>query len=63
MTVHTFPIAELIACIEREVEMRRKVYPKRVADKRMSQRFADQEIARMEAIAEKLRELAEAERE
>jgi hypothetical protein len=57
-----FPLAELIACAERETEMRRRVYPKRVGDKRMSQRFADLEIARMEAIAERLRELAGGER-
>jgi hypothetical protein len=55
----TFTLTELISCAEREVEMRRKVYPRRVHDKRMSQKFADTEIARMEVIVEKLRELAE----
>lgn len=39
------------ACANREVAMRRKVYPRWVADGRMKQEQADREIAVMEAIA------------
>lgn len=56
-----FPISALIACAVREVELRRRVYPRRVHAGHMSREFADLEIARMEAIAAKLRELAESE--
>lgn len=38
------------ACIERELRMRRRVYPRRVADGKMTQAQADREIAVMEAI-------------
>lgn len=38
------------ACIERELKMRRRVYPRWVQDGRMSQAKADEEIAVMEAI-------------
>lgn len=38
------------ACIERELKMRRRVYPRWVADNRMTQAKADEEIAVMEAI-------------
>jgi hypothetical protein len=54
-------LTDLVACAEREVAMRRRVYPRRVHDRKMSQQLADAEIAKMEAIAEKLRELAESE--
>lgn len=37
-------------CIERELKMRRRVYPRWVADNRMSQQKADEEVATMEAI-------------
>lgn len=38
------------ACIERELKMRRRVYPRWVSDNRMTQAKADEEIAVMEAI-------------
>ena len=40
---------------EREVKMRRRVYPRWVADGKMTQVQADREIAIMEAIAEDYR--------
>jgi hypothetical protein len=49
-------------CIERELGYRRRVYPKWVADKRMSQQFADEQIAIMEEIAADLRKMEEGER-
>ncbi|WP_290494460.1 hypothetical protein [Hyphomonas sp. UBA4494] len=46
-----------IECATREVAMRKKVYARRVADNRMPQAKADNEIATMEAIVETLRGL------
>jgi hypothetical protein len=47
---------EMIACAEREVRMRRRVYPSRVANGSMSQEKANREIAVMEQIAMYLRD-------
>lgn len=44
------PLADQIACVKREVQMRRIVYPGRIAAKRMTQATADKEVARMEAV-------------
>jgi len=41
---------DMLACAEREVGMRERVYPKRVADGKMRQDDADRELARMKAI-------------
>lgn len=43
-----------IECVEREIRMRRHVYPRRVADGKMSTQTADREIALMVAVAETL---------
>lgn len=56
----TFLPSELAACAEREVKQRRRVYPRFVADKRMSQAEADRQIAMMEAIATHFRAAADA---
>lgn len=40
-----------LRCIEREIAMRKAVYPKWVASGRMKQDKADREIAVMEAVA------------
>jgi hypothetical protein len=53
----SFTIRELIECAERELKLRERVYPQRVRDGRMSRQFAADQIAKMEAIAGKLREL------
>lgn len=50
------------AAIEREIKMRRRVYPRWVADGRMTQAKADSEIAIMEAIAEDYRAQEQKER-
>lgn len=42
---------------ERELNLRRRVYPRWVVAKRMSQAKADEEIANMEAIVETLQAL------
>lgn len=40
-------IMRMVACVEREISMRRRVYPGRVSDKKMSQAKADEEIRTM----------------
>lgn len=44
------PLHEQIECATRELSMRRNVYPRRIAEGRMTQALADREIARMAAI-------------
>ena len=62
MTAPPVPYAEQLECAERELRLRQRVYPRRVSDGKMTQALADREIARMEAIIETLRPLAEGER-
>jgi hypothetical protein len=47
----TVSIQEQLKCAQREAAMRRNVYPKWIAARRMTQEKADAEIAAMEAIA------------
>lgn len=47
-----------IACVDREIRMRRRVYPRQVSAGRMSQQTADREIALMSAVLETLLSLA-----
>jgi uncharacterized protein YqhQ len=58
-----FSLLELIACAEREVKIRLRVYPGRVLTGRMSRREADRQIEMMVAIVGRLREAAEREAE
>jgi hypothetical protein len=39
-----------IACVEREIAMRRQVYPRQVGQGKMKQATADLQIAAMEAV-------------
>jgi hypothetical protein len=39
-----------IACVRRELALRRNVYRRRVLDKKMSQEVADRELVHMEAV-------------
>lgn len=57
-----YTIAELVACIEREIAIRKRVYPNHVETRRYSVLKADREIACMVQIAEHLRALAKTER-
>lgn len=50
MTAATFTLDEKIACVRREVEMRRRVYPNWVRSGRISQAHADHQIACMESV-------------
>jgi hypothetical protein len=58
MTEKHYSILELIACAEREVQMRKQVYPMRVQQKKMSRATAEGEIAKMKAIVGLLRKEA-----
>lgn len=49
-------LTEQIECVERELGLRKRVYPRRVGDGKMTQSLADKEIARMEAVLATLRE-------
>lgn len=51
------PLADQIACVERELAMRRRVYPGWVANGRMQIVTAELEITRMVAVLETLRQL------
>lgn len=48
-----------IACVRREIAMRRRVYPHWVESKKMTQAKADEEIVAMEAVLETLVRLIE----
>ena len=50
VSVQLVPIADQIACIEREIGYRLRVYQRRVADGKMSQQLADRELDRMRAV-------------
>lgn len=51
----TKPLSSQIACIERELAVRRRVYPRWVASQKMRQEKADHEIECMEAVLDTLR--------
>lgn len=53
------PLERQIACVRREVGMRRHVYPRWVATSKMSQDDADRQIATMEAVQATLERLLE----
>ena len=48
--VATVPLADQIACVERELAFRARVYPRWVADKKMLQATSDREMLRMRAV-------------
>lgn len=51
----TVALADQIACVKREIAMRRHVYPRWVEQQRMTQAKADAEIAAMEAVLDTLK--------
>lgn len=55
-------IDDQIACVEREIALRSRVYPRWIADKRLTQVKADREMACMNAVLETLRHEKERER-
>jgi hypothetical protein len=54
----TVPLAVQIACVQREIDMRHRVYARRVDENRMSAKKAEEEILTMGAVLESLKELA-----
>lgn len=57
-----FTAAEKRRAAERELALRRYVYPRRIAEGKLTVKKAEAEIAVMEAIAEDYRKLEEAEK-
>jgi hypothetical protein len=53
------PLADQIACVEREIMLREGTYPRWIKGNRMRQDRADIEIARMKAVLATLKQLAE----
>ena len=47
-------LADQVDCVRREIAMRERVYPRRVADRKMTQRQADLELARMRTVLDTL---------
>lgn len=54
-----FTMTEKLECVQRELKQREHVYPKRVADGKMSQEFANRQLALMKAIVEDYENLSE----
>lgn len=52
-----YALREQIACLEREVSMRKRVYPRQVFKGRMTQPKMEEEIALMEQAVRTLRSL------
>jgi hypothetical protein len=53
----TVPLSEQIRCIEREIGMRHRVFPRWVTAQRMTQKKADEEILAMQAVLETLQKI------
>jgi hypothetical protein len=51
-----YSIHDKLLCVERELRMRRRVYPRAVTDRRMTAEEAEREIDVMEAIAQDYRQ-------
>ena len=45
-----YPSARKVQCIDRELGMRKRLYPRFVEQKKITQEFADEEIAVLESI-------------
>lgn len=56
----TYTAADKLACIERKLRQRRRVYARLVAQERMSEAKADMEIGCMESIRDDYKALADA---
>ena len=58
----TVPLDRQIACVRREVGMRRRVYPRWVASGKMTQEEADRQVEAMEAVQATLEQLRDDQR-
>ena len=52
-------ICDQIACIERELTMRRRVYPRLLVAEKMTKETAEHEIETMRAVLKTLKNIAE----
>lgn len=52
-------LEDLIACVQREIRFRLYVYPRRVAQRKMTAENADKEILLMQEVARRLLALKE----
>ena len=55
-------LQEMVDCINRELSFRSRVYPRWVRDGKLSQKVADMEMIRMQAIRDKLVSLQQQEK-
>lgn len=53
-----FDIAAQIRCVQREINQRKRVYPRLVQTRRMTAEDANRETLTMEAVLDTLREIA-----
>jgi hypothetical protein len=58
-----FSLREQIEEVEREIDLRRKVYPNQVRLKKMRQSIADYHLARMQAVLITLRQFEQIDNE
>jgi hypothetical protein len=56
------PLAVQVACVKREVALRERAYPRWVANGKMAQQKADQELAAMRAVSQTIARLQNEER-
>jgi len=63
MTTAAIPLSEQIECVQREINMRHRVYPRWVEIGRITQAHADHQIAAMSAVLATLEALRPAEPE
>jgi hypothetical protein len=52
-----FSIEEQISCVSREIALREQVYPRWVANQKISKHRADREIACMRAVLQSLKRM------
>jgi hypothetical protein len=55
------PIGQQITCIQREIALRQRLYPRWVAEGRMTQVDANGQIARMQAVLDTLKRVRDGE--
>ena len=58
LTPGVIPLNLQIQCVAREVALRKRCYPRWVQQKRLTEKQAQQEIERMEAVLHTLQHLA-----
>lgn len=62
MTERIFSAEEKLECVRREIKLRQRVYPYRVAQGKMTQQLADEQLALMAAVEQDMERLAQSQR-